>query len=495
MSKILRRGRLKPTKTDILKFTSSIKSDEKIIGQVLDINKAHIIMLMEEKIIEPTVGAKILEALKNLEGKVKLNLSHEDVHMAIEEKVIESVGLDVGGNIHIGKSRNDQVATALRMRLREELIRIMDLTLDLQRSILEAAKKNLEVIIPGYTHLQPAQPIRYSHYLISFFDALNRDLKRLIDAYERVNRCPMGAGALATTSFSINRKRMADLLGFNGLIENSIDAVSSRDFALEVMAAISIMAVNISRYVEDMILWSTLEFNMLELPDEYSSTSSIMPQKKNPEVLEVIRARVSHVIGNLLSALTIMKSLPTGYNLDMQELTPKLWETVETTLNSISILRDLIRKIKVNREVYRRSFLSFTTSTELANTLTRKYKIPFRAAHNIVGASVKRLIEDGKSLSDLTPEIISEVSERMLGRKVEVSMEDLESTVNPEGFVESHKTVGGPSRIEVERMINSRVNVLDEMEKQISKLRDNLKRCEEELNEIVDSYLNREAIT
>jgi len=274
LSKLLRKGRLGSARGDVTKFTSSIKSDEKLLKHVVDINRAHIVMLMEQEIVDRAAGTKILGALKGLGTRLKLKPSHEDVHMAVEEEVTKTTGPEIGGNLHVAKSRNDQVSTAIRMALREELIKLMKLTVDLQTAILGFSKGHTGTLIPGYTHLQPAQPITFAHYLLSFYDTLRRDLYRILEAYTRVDECPMGAGALATTSFPISRERVAELLGFSAVLENSLDAVASRDFILETLASLSIMAVNISRFVEDLIIWCTSEFGLIELPDEFSSTSA-----------------------------------------------------------------------------------------------------------------------------------------------------------------------------------------------------------------------------
>ena len=297
MSKTLRGGRLGSKRDDVAAFTSSIKDDARLADAVIDINKAHVVMLMEQKIIKPNDAAKLLQAL-TAKLNLKMDSSSEDVHMAVEEAVLQQAGPEVGGNMHIAKSRNDQVTTAIRMELRKNLIDLMLSVMQMQESLTEMAEKHLETVILEYTHLQPAQPVTFAHYLLSRFDALERDLQRLQAAYTRVNLCPMGAGALATTSFPINRERVAELLGFDGLVENSIDAVGSRDFILETIAALTLVAVNLSQLAEDLIVWSSPDFGVVELPDDFTSTSSMMPQKKNPEVPEVIRARASHVLGD-----------------------------------------------------------------------------------------------------------------------------------------------------------------------------------------------------
>jgi len=475
---------------DVVRFTSSIRSDEKLLKHVIAINKAHMVMLMEQKIVDPAIGKIILDALNKLKRGLRLKASCEDVHMAVEEEIIRATGPEVGGNLHIAKSRNDQVSTAIRMELREELINLMASTINLQGAIIILSAVHVETLIPGYTHLQPAQPTTFAHYLVSLFDALSRDLDRFSEAYERVDKCPMGAGALATTSFPISRERVAELLGFNDVLENSLDAVSSRDFILETLAALSVMAVDISRFVEDMIIWCTSQFRIIDLPDEFSSTSSIMPQKKNPEVLEVIRARMGHIIGDLSSSLAIMKNLPSSYNLDLQEVTPKLWNASETMEDSLKMLSSLIPHIKVNRDIFQRPDLTFTTSTELANILVRKYEVPFRTAHNIVGALVRDLVEENQSLLEVTPEKLCEITKRIAGIHLKVDGEDISSAVNLEAFVQSHNVRGGPSKSEVLRMIELRKGLLDRSKDQLLEGKDRLKHAQKILDQIVDSYLS-----
>lgn len=491
MSRLLRKGRLRSVREDVVKFTSSIESDKKLLKEVIRINEAHVVMLTQRKIIEQKTGSEILGALRMLEKRLRLKRSHEDVHMAVEEETTRAVGLETGGNMHVAKSRNDQVSTAIRMALREELLNLMDSIIKLQDAMMELSEEHVQTIIPGYTHLQPAQPITFAHYLLSFMDALNRDLDRLDDAYRRVDQCPMGAGALATTSFPISRERVADLLGFSEIIENSLDAVSSRDFILETLASLSILAVNLSRLVEDLILWCTSEFRMIDLPDEFASTSSIMPQKKNPETLEITRARTSHILGDVVSALASMKALPSGYNLDLQEVTPKLWDALDTAGASLRILRSLILSLKVRKDVFQRLDLSFTTATELANMLVRKYNIPFRTAHGIVGRVVKDLVENNQSLSEVTPEKLDEVARKIAGISLKAKPEDLVSALNPREFVESHGARGGPSKTEVSRMIEVRKKLLIRSKGRISEKKEKLRHAQKMLTQAVYSHIHK----
>ena len=455
---------------------------------VIKINEAHVAMMMEQKIIEWSDGVKLLQALSELKSKMKLKPSLEDVHVAVEEEVIKKVGPEIGGNLHIAKSRNDQVATAIRMELRENLVDLMISAIKLREALTKLAEKHVKTVVPGYTHLQPAQPVTFAHYLLSYVDALERDLHRLMENYQRVNLCPMGAGALATSSFPINRNRVAELLGFSEVLENSIDAVSSRDFVLETMADLTIIAVGISRLAEDLIVWSSPDFGIIELPDRFSSTSSIMPQKKNPDVLEVIRARVSHVLGNFVTSATTMKALPSSYNLDFQEITPRLWESLENIISSLDMLSKLVTNLEVNKNVFSKLLLSFSASTELANMLVRKYKVPFRTAHKIVGSLIRILAEHKLTLPEVTPELLQKAARDSSGLSLNVNVEDIRESTDPLKLVESHNVRGGPSPIEVERMLRVRKEWNALARSNSSKKRLKLDEAEDRLQSVVESY-------
>jgi len=491
MSELLRKGRLASVRKDVVEFTSSVKDDEKILKHVVDINKAHVVMLIEKGIIDQDEGKKILGALAQLNEGMKLSPELEDVHMAVEEQVIKTVGDEIGGNLNLAKSRNDQVATAIRMELREELLSLITATVGLQEALTKKSEEHLETIIPGYTHLQPAQPTTFAHYLLAQFDALQRGGKRFEEAYDRVDLCPMGAGALATTSFPISRERVAELLGFGGVLENSLDAVSTRDFLLEALAVLSILAVDLTRFVEDLIVWSTAEFGTVELPDEFSSTSSIMPQKKNPDVLEVIRARMSLVFGDFVACVTALKALPSSYNMDFQEITPKLWGSLRTARNSLAMLSKLILNLAVASNMMDTPALTFLTSTELANMLVRSYNVPFRTAHKIIGSLVKLLTEKGKSLKDVTPDLLAEVSGEALASPVWVEMREISEAVNPLRFVQSHSAKGGPSPESVKKMLEAR-KVLQEISKEwVFGKKGSVQEAQKVLNSLVGCHLNQ----
>jgi len=455
LSKALQGGRLLKTRRDVVEFTSSMPSDRRLFEHVVKINQAHIIMLVKQRIVDASMGKKLLQAL----GTVKLPTilkPIEDVHMYVEEEVTRKTSLEIGGNLNIGKSRNDQVATAIRMELRRCLLLLLRSIIVVQEELVNLSKRNLLTVIPGYTHLQPAQPITFAHYLVAQFDAIQRDLERLEETYKRVNLSPMGAGALATTSFPIDRTIIAQLLGFNGIVENSLDAVSNRDFILETLANLVILNVNLSRLSEDLVLWSSSSFKLIELPDEFASTSSIMPQKKNPDVLEVIRARTSVTLGDLVASVNIMKALPTGYNLDLQEITDKVWNAIDTTMSILKIWVQLIKRLKVRNDALKQPELSFTTSTEMANILFRKCKVPFRLAHKIVGACAKYLYDRGRAFSDITPQLVTEIAKQVTGASFKVGDAIIGSSLDIEKFVKSHGVKGGPSPSEVGRMIKIR---------------------------------------
>jgi len=490
VSELLRKGRLTSVRKDVVEFTSSAEYDRKILKHVVSINKAHVVMLVETEIVSSDDGAKILGALVSLDRRLELSAEVEDAHMAVEEEVIRATGDAVGGNLNLAKSRNDQVATAIRMNLRQEILELAEVILLLEEVLIQKAEDDPGKIIVAYTHLQPAQPVTFAHYLLAQCDVLRRDLQRLREAYGRVDLCPMGAGALATTSFSISRELVADLLGFAGVLENSLDAVGSRDFVLEVLAALSVLAVDVTRLVEDLVVWSTSEFGTVKLPDGFAFTSSIMPQKKNPDVLEVIRSRMSMIIGGFVASATVLKSLPSTYNMDFQEVTPKLWEAFETARSCLAMFSKLVPDLEVGSTFPAKPALTFITSTELANMLVRNHKVPFRTAHRIVGAVVKKLLEEDRSLNDLTPELLAQVSKEILESPLNVEAKEVQSAVDPSSFIESHKVRGGPSEREVGRMLILRREWLDVDRAWFSQRSEKLKEAEKSLDSRVESLMS-----
>ena len=490
MSLLFKGGRIKSTKKDIVRFISSMEDDVKLLKHVIDINRAHTIMLMKQGIISNQDCVEILKALKNLD-KLKKNRYLEDIHVYVEEAVIKRTKGQSGENLHIAKSRNDQVATAIRMELREEIINLMKAIIDFQAELLSKAEKHVQTIICGYTHLRPAQPTTFAHYLLYHFDAFQRHVKRLFECYNRVNICPMGAAALATTSFPINREMVAELLGFADVLENSIDSVSSRDFVMETLATLAMVAIDISRLAEDLIIWSTPEFNLIEIPDEFCSTSSIMPQKKNPDVLEVIRARMSHVIGNFMTCALILKSLPSSYNLDFQEATPKLWESCVKVKEALSILSKLTVSCQPVQDLENPNLAS-STFTELVRILFQKYNVPFRTAHKIVGSLAGKIVEKKINPKNVTAEMLRKVAEEVSGISLTVTEDDVKASVDVANFVNMHNVRGGPAPMEVMRMINSRRKMLAETSRQVAEMETNMRNAVKNLYDLVERLIEHQ---
>jgi argininosuccinate lyase len=455
----LRSGRLKgKMSSQAANFTSSLDFDRRIFQADIRCNRAHTTMLKEQEIIASSHADKILNALKQLEKEgidaLEMDSSVEDIHMALENYVSSQIG-ETAGFMHTGKSRNDQVATDLRLVLKEEIQEISADVLRFISNILNMAQEHTETIMVGYTHLQHAQPTTFAHHLLSYAYALKRDYERIQDAYKRVDMCPLGSAALTTTSFPINRERTRELLGFSKLLENSIDGVSSRDFIAETVSSLSLLCTTLSKICEEMIIWSTYEFGMIEISSEYSSTSSIMPQKKNPDVAEIARAKTAGVYGELMTILIILKSLPQSYNRDLQEVTPHLWNAVDNTHDLLNITADMLPTTEFNRE--RGSELAqanFSTATELADLIVKEKKLPFRVAHQIVGRTVSKAIEAGFKPSDINPEYIDIVAHELTGEFLILDGELVKQALNPEKVVKTRKVVGGPAPEMVEQSIS-----------------------------------------
>ncbi len=453
MSSILRGGRLAATRKDVVRFISSLRDDKRIAHETVLVNGAHVIALSKAKAISRSDARKLLRALRPLERRVPLREGVEDIHVLIEEFVTKHAGREVGGQLHLAKSRNDQVATAVRMVLRDELLEVSNQLLLLEEKLLRLAGKHLRSVFPGYTHLQPAQPISFAHYLLAVGDAFLRDNQRVLEAYRRVNMSPLGAGALAGSSFKVDRALEAELLGFDGIIENTLDAVSSRDFALETLSVFSITALNLSRVAQDIIFYSSADVELLAVPDEFTSTSSIMPQKKNPDPLEIIRAESAKVAGNCTTALTMMHGLPSGYNLDFQEITPLLWNSCDTLKSCLKMLARIIPGLKPDTAIAQRDYLQYTAATEIANILVREEKVPFRTAHRAVGHSVRTALEQKKTLSELTQPEWERGLRRRLSRNTLALMAKMLDLRMHIGY---YRTRGSPNPKRTAPMIRSR---------------------------------------
>jgi len=401
MSSLLKGGRLHDVNSNVTNFISSLDSDRRIARSTILVNEAHVVGMVKAHIITNDKARKILKVLRRLERQRILDRKLEDVHVLVEETVIKNAGPDVGGLLNIGKSRNDQVATAIRMTIREEILEVSNGLVSLIRAMLNLAENHTETVFPGYTHHQPAQPISFAHYLLANADSLLRNSYRIMDAYGRINCSPMGAAALAGSSFGLNRNLIANLLGFNGLIENSLDAVESRDFVLETLFVCALIASDMSRIAQDLIIYSSAEVNLISLPDQFTSTSSIMPQKKNPDPLELVRAKCARISGNPGVAFTVLHGLPSGYNLDFQEITPLAWQSIDELKSCIKLMAELIPSINVDREIALRQYLEFTAATEIANVIVREEGLQFRLAHRLVGSAVRSALHQSKTLGSL----------------------------------------------------------------------------------------------
>jgi argininosuccinate lyase len=473
MSSILRGGRLAPTRKEIVSFISSLHDDKRIARASVLVNEAHVIALTKAKAITKSDARKLLRALRQLEDRVPLREGVEDIHVLIEEYVTKRAGQDVGGRLHLAKSRNHQVVTAVRMVLRDKLLEVSRQLLSLENELLRLASKHLISVFPGYTHLQPAQPISFGHYLLAVGDSFLRDNQRVLETYRRVNTSPMGAGALAGSSFNLDRALEAELLGFEGFIENTLDAVGSRDFALEALSVFSIIALDLSRVAQDMIFYSSSDVGILDIPDEFTSTSSIMPQKKNPDPLEIIRARSAKVIGDCTAAATVMHSLPSGYNLDFQEITPLMWHSGDTLQSCLRILAHVISGVKLAEAIAHRDYLQYTAATEIANVLVREEGVPFRTAHRAVGHSVRMALEQEKTLSELTPK----EWERGLGRRLsKKTLASIAETLDLRKHIGYYKTKGSPNPRQTAAMIRFRTRQVQLLLEENAHTRAKLKR-------------------
>jgi len=387
-------------------FTASIPFDWKLYKYDIAGSIAHAKMLAKTGIIKKAEADKIVNGLKAIEkeidaNKFKFSIEDEDIHMAVEKRLISLIG-DTGKKLHTARSRNDQVALDIRLYLRDEIKNMISLIDKFHKTLVLLAKKNIDVIMPGYTHLQQAQPILFSHYLLAYYEMFKRDRDRLLDCYKRANIMPLGSGALAGTTFPIDREYTAKLLGFDGVTKNSLDTVSDRDFIIEFLSAASIIIMHLSRMSEELIIWSSSEFGFIELPDAFCTGSSMMPQKKNPDVPELVRGKTGRIYGHLISLLTTMKGLPLAYNKDMQEDKEPLFDAVDTIKTSLEIFSEMIKDLRLNRKRIESSMTDgLILATDVADYLVQK-GVPFRTSHEIVGKIVSFCIKEKRALTGLT---------------------------------------------------------------------------------------------
>ena len=430
-------------------YTSSLEFDKIIFEADIKTNFAHTSMLKHEGIVDEEIADKILCALDELkeEGYSALvfDPSVEDVHMAIENYVTSKIGPDAGF-MHTAKSRNDQVATDIRLVLREKISEIQIGILEFMEGLVEMAGDHLNDVFIGFTHLQHAQPITIAHHLMAHVQALKRDYERLDDTYKRVNLNQLGSAAMATTSFPINSQLTTDLLGFDAYLENSMDGVSARDFISETVFDLVSLSSTLAKICEELVLWSTYEFGVIEMADEYSSTSSIMPQKKNPDVAELARGKTSIATGELITILTILKAIPYTYNRDLQEITPHLWNAVQVTQDTLSIVTKMLLSVEFKTErCAELAGKNFATATDLADIMVREKQIPFRTAHKIVGRIVNEATANEMAEEDITSEFIDNIAIDLGFDKLELSDDLIQRALNPVENVKIRAVPGGPA--------------------------------------------------
>ena len=436
-----------PTDKFVKIFGASVTFDKVLALYDIEGSIAHATMLYEVNVLTSTELKQILEGLDKVKDEIvndqfSWSVELEDVHMNIESRLTEICG-DSGKKLHTGRSRNDQVATDIRLYLRDQ-VRLITKELErLLNALLDLAEQEKETIMPGFTHLQAAQPISFGHHLLAYFEMLKRDRERLQESFKRINTMPLGSAALAGTSYPINRERTAELLGFERISLNSIDAVSDRDFAIEFASNASLIMMHLSRFSEELILWSSAQFEFISLPDSFCTGSSIMPQKKNPDVPELVRGKTGRVTGNLISLLTIMKGQPLAYNKDNQEDKEPLFDSVETIYSCLRVFADMVPTIKTNKEnMYQSALKGYTTATDLADYLVKK-GLAFRDAHDVVGKAVSYGIKEGKDLSEFS---IGEL--KKFNSLIE---EDIFDVISLEGSINSRNHLGGtaPNQISI----------------------------------------------
>ena len=452
-------GRFKSGVNELVNtFNASISIDSRMYKEDIIGSLAHVKMLGRQGIISSKDSEKIVnglnEILKRIEnGVIDIDNASEDIHSFIESTLTYYIG-DEGKKLHTGRSRNDQVALDTKLYVKKYLIMVANQVLNLQTVILNKAKENINTIMPGYTHMQKAQPITFAHHIMAYAEMLKRDYGRLLDCYDRMNEMPLGSGALATSTYPIDRNFVSNELGFNNPTINSIDSVSDRDYAIEALSALSLIMMHLSRFSEEVILWCTGEFNFVELDDAYSTGSSIMPQKKNPDVAELVRGKTGRVYGDLMTLLTVMKGIPLAYNKDMQEDKEALFDGLDTVLISIQTFTGMLDTMKIKKDVMKKAASGgFTNATDVADYLVKKGEA-FRNAHEIVGKIVLYCIDENKAIDDLSLDEFKSFSPFF--------EEDVYKAIDLITCVEERSVMGGPSSSSVQSQISLLENFISE---------------------------------
>ena len=483
------RSRLDSDLSDVtLDYVSSINDDSEIAFYDIIGSQAHTLMLFQNNIITKNDVRKILTALDNLK-KEKFDSSSgaEDIHELIESLVIKKAGMASGGKMHTARSRNDQVVLDIRMKIRDDINIICNCLLDTIESLISVAKNHQKTIMPLYTHLQQAQAGLFSHYLLAHADALTRDFQRLYDTFERVNQSPLGAGPAGGTSIPIDRHSTAKMLGFDDVVENSIDATSTRDFVAEYVAMVSILMTNLSKIAEDFVLWSTSEFSFIELADEFTSPSSVMPQKKNPDILELTRGKTAEVIGNLTAILSTIKGLASGYGRDLQQMKSSIWSTSKISISALLIFKSILLTLKVNEKQMKKvTETSNLIALDIAEKLVQE-GIPFRTTHKISGILVQLAHQSKKPISKLT---LSEIKQSVVGTSVDSKIvSKIISTTTVVSSLRDRKSYGSSGYDEQKRMISDRVQKINDYRANISKRENKINSSIEDFTKQVKSII------
>lgn len=440
----------KETNQLVQNFNESLSFDQKFYKEDITGSIAHVTMLAEQGIITEDDKKAIVDGLNGIlsdieSGKLVIDGEHEDIHSFVEAHLIERIG-DAGKKLHTGRSRNDQVALDMKLYTRKEILEIDKLLKNLLESLLKIMKENLVTIMPGFTHLQKAQPISLAHHMGAYFEMFKRDRSRLKDTYERMNYCPLGSGALAGTTYPLNRERTAELLGFYGPTLNSMDSVSDRDYLIELSSDMSLIMMHLSRFCEEIIIWNTNEYKFIEIDDSYSTGSSIMPQKKNPDIAELVRGKTGRVYGTLTSLLTTMKGLSLAYNKDMQEDKELVFDAIDTTKGCILLFNGMLDTLTFNKDRMRASAEGgFTNATDAADYLVN-HGVPFRDAHGIIGQLVLFCIDNNKSLGEMTLDEYKAICP--------VFEEDIYDAISMETCVEKRNTIGAPGQKAMKEVID-----------------------------------------
>jgi argininosuccinate lyase len=428
-----------PTDAFVEAFTASIEFDQRMYQQDIDGSIAHATMLAKAEVLTDAERDAIIDGLQEIQADIEAGRMHwsialEDVHMNIEAELTKRIG-EIGKKLHTGRSRNDQVATDIRLYLRGEIDALVAELRRLQGALVDVAEAQADTIMPGFTHLQTAQPVTFGHHMLAWYEMLKRDESRFLDCRKRLNQSPLGAAALAGTTFPIDRAMTADLLGFDGVCENSLDAVSDRDFVTELLSVCSLCMGHLSRFSEELVLWCSAQFEFVELSDSFCTGSSIMPQKKNPDVPELIRGKAARVSGALVTMLMLMKGQPLAYNKDNQEDKEPVFDAVDTVRGSLRIYADMLPSMRVRRDrTYEAASRGYSTATDLADYLVRK-GVPFRDAHEVVGQAVRLAIDTDRPLHELTLDELNKLS-----AEIET---DVYSVLTLEGSVAARAHIGG----------------------------------------------------